>query len=175
MPDLFGDPNNPQPYECAFWVALTDRLTGKEYTDEYGCAELVREVYRAAFQQEIPIPSDREWRGKQPEYLQEFGAGFTAKREDWTQAWTGDILLMKLTGSRYSLGSHVGIIVCEGSALDCPPECLWVLHNLKSKGVVHHPAHLLPVYGLSPVDAFRVLPTSQWTCGRTPSPASGAV
>ena len=149
-------------------IELAESLVGTAYTEEYGCAELVREYILRSEGIKIPLASDREWRGKEPDWIAAFGQGFAAKLVGAYHpvAESGHIALMEFVGNQVSLGSHIGIIVrrIDGE--------LWILHNLRDKGVVFHPERHLADYGLEVKGVYRVLNPSAWTAGPTPSQAS---
>ena len=111
----------------------------------YDCADLVRDVVRDRLGIEIALPSEREWRGMPPERVAELGA-------EWARAVAapreGDAVLMKVLGSRDSLGSHVGVFAPAGGAG-------WVLHNLAGHGVIFHPLARLPRIHLELVGYYR--------------------
>ena len=107
-----------------------EKWVGREYRPgEWDCADMVREVVMERTGIDVPLPSDREWRGMLPSTLQAFGETVV---EETRQPEDGDCVLMKIKGHKRSLGSHVGIFAwVNGQA--------WVLHALAERGVVFCP------------------------------------
>ena len=111
----------------AHWA---EKWVGREYRPgEWDCADMVREVVMERTGLDVPLPSDREWRGMLPSTLVAFGETVV---EETHRPEDGDCVLMKIKGHKRSLGSHVGIFASvNGQA--------WVLHALAERGVVFCP------------------------------------
>ena len=103
----------------------------------YDCADLVRDVARDRLGIEVALPSEREWRRMAPDRVAALGAAWARPTD---RPREHDVVLMRVLGSRRSLGSHIGVyaeVGLEG----------WVLHNLAGAGTMFTPLRrLAPVH-----------------------------
>ena len=124
----------------------TEAYLGRPWeAGSYDCADLVRDVVRDRLSVEITLPSEREWRRMPPERVAELGAEWTVATKSPREH---DAVLMRVLGSRRSLGSHIGVyaeVGLEG----------WVLHNLAGTGAIFTPLRRLATVNLELVGYYR--------------------
>ena len=124
----------------------SEKYLGLSYrSGEFDCADLVRRVLREQCEIDIPLPSERTWRGRDPKDLAAFGSTFAVPTDIPGEY---DFALMKLQGNRVSLGSHIGVT----SIVNGLP---WVLHSMKRVGVVFCPVSNLGLFRLELVGYYR--------------------
>ena len=108
-----------------------EAYVGRPYRKgEFDCASLVALVARDRRGIEVALPSESEWRRTPPEEVARLGLEYAQPTETPEQ---GDVVLMRITGRRGDVGSHLGI---HAEVAGVP----WVLHNLAGIGVVFCPA-----------------------------------
>ena len=105
----------------------TEEFIGRAYVkDEHDCATFVRDVVRQRLGFEIEIMEESEWRRLSPQDLVDFSKSFANKTDNPVEC---DAVLMRILGSRRSLGSHVGLFVPINGRQ-------YVLHNLEKLGTL---------------------------------------
>ena len=123
-----------------------EKWVGREYRPgEFDCADMVREVVMERIGVDVPLPSDREWRGMLPSALIAFGETVV---ETTLEPKDGDCVLMKIHGHKRSLGSHVGVFALVNGRP-------WVLHALVDRGVVFVPVDQIGRMSLEVVGYYR--------------------
>ena len=114
----------------------TEAYLGRRWQEGvYDCADLVRDVARDRLGLEIALPSEREWRRMPSGRIAELGAAWAIPTISPSEH---DVVLMRVRGSRRSLGSHIGVYAAvDGAGIG--KRCPWVLHCLAGPGVIFHP------------------------------------
>lgn len=128
----------------------TEAYLGRPWeAGEYDCADLVRDVAKDRLGIDIALPSEREWRRMPPERVAELGAEWTVATESPREH---DAVLMRVLGSRRSLGSHIGVYAEVGAEVGVEG---WVLHNLAGTGAIFTPLRRLAAVNLELVGYYR--------------------
>ena len=108
----------------------TEAYLGRRWQEGvYDCADLVRDVARDRLGIEVALPSEREWRRMPSRRIAELGAEWAIPTISPSEH---DVVLMRVRGSRRSLGSHIGVYAPVGRTG-------WVLHCLAGAGTIFHP------------------------------------
>ena len=94
--------------------------------EEYDCAEFARCVLRDELNLNIPIPSERSWRGKDAQTILDFGNNFVCRTDEPKEF---DAVVMRIKGSRLVIGSHFGLFVVNGGIK-------YVIHCMSGIGVI---------------------------------------
>ena len=108
----------------------TEAWVGRPYVAKiFECGDLVREVVMERRGLEITLPTELTWR-RTPAAAVAAMCSEIAERTD--SPVEGDGVMMRIRGKRGEIGSHAGVFVPVAGAP-------WVLHNLRSVGVVFQP------------------------------------
>lgn len=136
----------------------TSTYIGRKYDKRtFNCAHLVEAVGREVVGVDVTVPDETEWRGTEPRRIAELGIEYAFKVAEPKEH---DIVLMRLLGSKRSLGSHIGIWTFRG--------CPFVLHNLSTTGVILTTEYHLVRLALEVVGYYR------WKRGNPPASLRGS-
>ena len=125
-----------------------ESYVGRPYDDERAdCAILVRDVLRDHFGVHVDLPSDRDWRRKEPQEVADLGRS-AADRIEPDEAREGDLVLMRIVGDRRTLGSHIGVLTLINGQE-------WVLHAIKQMGSLLTPVRHLGAFQLELTGYYR--------------------
>ena len=123
-----------------------EKYVGRPWTEEFDCAALVVTVQREQFGRDVEFPGYFDWRRTSPDKVVDLSRDVVYPVEG--EPADGDAVLMKITGARRDLGSHIGVVaIVQGS--------VWVLHNLRGVGVLFHPLSGVHRTQLAVVGYFR--------------------
>ena len=124
----------------------THRYIGRAYhAERFNCVTLVAQVAKDQLGLDVQIPSETEWRNREPEQVAELGIEYARETKFPTEY---DIALMRIRGKRGDIGSHIGIHShVAGEA--------WILHNLRGHGVLFVPERTLDRMFLQRVAYYR--------------------
>ena len=104
-----------------------EKYVGLPYVKgEYDCAEFARCVLHNELRLDIPIPSERSWRGKDAQSILDFGNEFVFRTDEPRDF---DAVVMRIRGDRLILGSHVGLFAINGGIK-------YVIHCMSGIGVI---------------------------------------
>ncbi len=127
----------------------TEKYLGREWTPDFDCAALVKEVLREEFGMEPALPAGFDWRRTDPETVIDLAHEFAVPTE---KPKDGDGVLMRIRGNRRDLGSHVGLYVDVGGEG-------WMLHNVERIGVLFHSIHAAGRLQLETMGFYRWIAT----------------
>lgn len=128
----------------------TEAYLGRPWeAGEYDCADLVRDVIHDRLGIDIALPSEREWRRMAPDRVAALGAAWARPTPTPREH---DAVLMRVLGSRRSLGSHIGVYAEVGAEVRVEG---WILHNLAGMGATFTPLRRLATVNLELVGYYR--------------------